>query len=61
VKRLLEEGVVSFLVAFGGVFTATDGGLTVAAATAGVAAGLRALYGVFVKNVGEDANKPSAS
>lgn len=59
VKRLAEEGVVAFLVAFGGVALAGDGALTAAALTGAAAAGLRAVYGVFVKNVGEDTDKPS--
>lgn len=57
-KRLAEQAVVSFLLAFGAVYTAADGGLSKSAAAAGLAAGLRALYGVFASTVG-DSEQPS--
>lgn len=49
--RELEQMAVAFAVAFGGA--ALSGNLARAALVGGVSAGLRAAYGVFVKNVGE--------
>ncbi|KPI09946.1 hypothetical protein OV450_3437 [Actinobacteria bacterium OV450] len=60
-RRTAEEGAAAFLVAFGGVALAGDGALSRAALAGAVAAGLRAVYGVFVKNVGADAERPSMS
>lgn len=55
--RLLEQMVVSFLLSFGAAATATDGGFTKAAVLGGVAAGVRAVYGVFATTVG-DSDQP---
>lgn len=52
--RLAEQALVSFLVAFGGVALAGDGSLTRGVLGGAVAAGLRAVYGLFVKNVGAE-------
>lgn len=56
--RSLEQGAVAFVVAFGGVALAGGGSLAKGALAGAVAAGLRAVYGVFVKNFGE-ADAPS--
>lgn len=52
-KRLAEQGVVAFVVGFGGVALAGAGSLTAAALSGALAAGLRAVYAVVVRNVGE--------
>jgi len=51
--RLGEQSLLGFLLAFGAVATATDGGLTRAAVAGGVAAGVRAVYGVFASAVND--------
>lgn len=56
--RVAEQAAVSFLLTFGAVATATDGGLTRAALLGGLSAGLRAVYGVFARAVG-DADQPN--
>jgi len=51
--KLVKEAVVVFVVAFGTVLLAGPG-LGAAAATAGLVAGVRAVVGVVIKNVGEE-------
>lgn len=51
--RLLEQMVLAFLLSFGAAATATDGGFTKAAVLGGLAAGVRAVYGVFASTVGD--------
>ncbi len=53
VLRMAEQAVVSFLLSFGAVATATDGGFTKAAVLGGVTAGVRAVYGLFAASVGD--------
>lgn len=57
--RLLEQAVVSGGLAFGAVWTATDGGFTRAAAALGLAAAGRAAYGFLAKQAGADPESPS--
>lgn len=52
-KKLGKEAAVVFVVAFGTVLLAGPG-LSAAAATAGLVAGVRAVVGVVIKNVGEE-------
>jgi hypothetical protein len=58
-KRFAEQAVVAFAVGFGGVFLAGGGDLQMSAASGALAAGMRAVYALFVKNVG-DKDQPSA-
>lgn len=58
ILRLAEQMVLAFLLSFGAAATATDGGFTKAAVLGGVAAGVRAVYGVFATAVG-DSEQPS--
>lgn len=51
--RMAEQMVLAFLLSFGAAATATDGGFTKAAVLGGVAAGVRAVYGVFSTAVGD--------
>jgi hypothetical protein len=48
----LEQMLIAFGLAFGAVATATDGGFTKAAILGGAAAGVRAIYGTFVSQLG---------
>jgi hypothetical protein len=50
--KTAKEAVVVFVVALGTVLLAGPG-LSAAAATAGLVAGVRAVVGVVIKNVGE--------
>lgn len=59
--RMLEQAVVSGALAFGAVWTATDGGFTKAAAALGLAAAGRAAYGFLAKQVGSDSESPSVN
>lgn len=52
-KKLVKEAAVVFVVAFGTVLLAGPG-LSAAAATAGLVAGVRAVVGVVIKDVGEE-------
>lgn len=52
-KKTAKEAVIVFVVAAGTVLLAGPG-LSAAAATAGVIAGVRAVVGVLIKNVGEE-------
>lgn len=56
--RLLKESVLTFVVTFGTTFLATSDNLSLAAATAGAVAGVRAVVGVAVRNAGEAENSP---
>jgi hypothetical protein len=51
--KVVKEAAVVFVVAFGTVLLAGPG-LGAAAATAGLVAGVRAVVGVVIKNVGEE-------
>lgn len=51
-KKTVKEAAVVFVVALGTVLLAGPG-LSAAAATAGLVAGVRAVVGVVIKNVGE--------
>lgn len=53
VIRTLEQMLIGFILAFGAVATATDGGFTKAAILGAVAAGVRAVYGVLAANVND--------
>lgn len=59
VLRVAEQAAAAFVVAFGGFALAGNGSLSSALIPGAVAAGLRALYGVVVKAVG-DSESPSA-
>lgn len=59
-KRVGEEAAVAGLVAFGALMVADEAGFTTAAALAGLQAAARAVYGVFVKNIGNE-GVPSAT
>lgn len=52
IVKSAEQAAVAAVVAFGGVALAGSGNLTHAALSGAVAAALRAVYGVFVKNFG---------
>lgn len=52
-KKVVKEAAVVFVVAFGTVLLAGPG-LSAAAATAGLVAGVRAVVGVLIKDVGEE-------
>jgi hypothetical protein len=56
-KKLVKEVAVVFVVAFGTVLLASPG-LSGAAAIAGLVAGVRAVVGVLIKDVGEDKDTP---
>lgn len=58
VRRLAEQAVVAFAVSAWAAFEATGGSYSRAAVAAGIATGLRAAYGLLVKNVGR-AETPS--
>lgn len=51
--RLLEQMLIGFVLAFGAVATATDGGFTKAALLGALAAGVRAVYGVIAVSVND--------
>lgn len=57
--RSVEQAAAAFVVAFGGVALAGDGALAKGVLAGALAAGLRAVYGVVVKLVG-DKDSPSA-
>lgn len=52
IVKSAEQALVAAVVAFGGVALAGGGSLHKGALAGAVAAGLRAVYGVFVKNFG---------
>ncbi|MER5252882.1 hypothetical protein [Streptomyces sp. NPDC002855] len=58
VKRMAEQMAVAFVVGFGGVMLAGDGEVQTSLAGAALAAGLRGVYGVLVKGLG-DPEQPS--
>lgn len=53
-RRLAEQTVVAFAVSGWAAFEATGGSYSRAAIAAGIATGLRAAYGLILKNVGAD-------
>lgn len=59
--RLGEEVVVTGLATFGAVLAADDAAFGTAAVLAALVAAGRAAYGVAVKRLGSDADKPSLS
>lgn len=59
VVRLLEQAAVTFVLGFGAVYLAGDAPLTMSALGGALAAGLRAVYGLLVKEVGTDSASPS--
>ena len=58
-KRLGESALVAFVVGFGAVATAGSGSLSANVLGGAVAAGVRAVYGVIVKNVAGDSERGS--
>lgn len=58
--RLAEEAVVTGLATFGAVLAADDAAFGTAAVLAALTAAGRAAYGVVVKSLGADAERPSA-
>lgn len=58
-KRQLEQMAVAGGVAFLGGLAVPNGNITKAVLSSAIAAGLRAVYGAFVHNVGEDPESPS--
>lgn len=52
-KKVVKEAAVVFVVSFGTVLLAGPG-LSAAAAIAGLVAGVRAVVGVVIKDVGEE-------
>lgn len=59
VVKLVKESAISFVVTFGGVFLATSDSLSTSVIAAAAVAGLRAVVGVIVKDVGDPKNTPS--
>jgi hypothetical protein len=59
--RLAEEAVVTGLAVFGTVLAADDAAFGSAAVLAALAAAGRAAYGVVVKNLAGDVDRPSAN
>lgn len=53
VVKVVKEAAVVFVVSFGTVFLAGPG-LSAAAAIGGIVAGVRAIVGVLVKDIGEE-------
>jgi hypothetical protein len=51
--RMAEQALVSFLLSFGAVVTATDASLSKTLLVSALAAGARAVYGVFAKSVND--------
>jgi len=51
--KSVKEALIVFVVSFGTVLLASPG-LGAAAAIAGIVAGVRAIVGVLIKNVGEE-------
>lgn len=57
--RLVEQMAAAGGAAFLGLLAASDGSVTRGVLAAALAAAVRAVYGVFAKNVGEDPDAPS--
>jgi hypothetical protein len=58
-KRLVEEALVTALAAFGTTLTLDDDAFGKAAVLAAVAAAGRAAYGLVVRHLGDDLDRPS--
>lgn len=59
VLKLAKESGIAFVVAGGATLLVTSDSISKAAVVAAVVAGLRAVVGVVVKDVGEEKNTPS--
>jgi hypothetical protein len=58
-KRQLEQMALAGGVAFLGGLAVPNGSITKAVLSSAIAAGLRAVYGAFVRSVGDDPESPS--